>query len=90
MNPEETTQGTVALGFARALVAGEYHIAHEMLSASLRAELSQSQLTEEYEDMIAYGDVPPNFVNVITVMGDWAIKEAEDIGWVYTAIAGDS
>ena len=90
MTPAETPQGKVALKFAEALCVGAYDEAHAMLSASLKADLSPTKLQKDYEDMIAYGDGPPNLVEVIEALEDWQAKQADDLGWAYAVIAGDS
>jgi len=88
MEPKETPQGQRALKFANALVSGDFGHASEMLSASLRQEYAGSQLRDEYEEMIEYGDGPPDLVEVMNVLEDWPAKEPDDVGWAYVAIAG--
>ena len=89
LEPKDTSQGIVGFAFANALVAGEYNFAHNMLCASLRAELSPAELKEKFESMIAYGRSAPNSVEVLEAFNDWPDKEALDIGWAYVAINGD-
>ncbi len=88
--PRDTLSGAVAIAFARALVAGKYKIAHEMLSASLQEAVSVEHLKKTYETMIEYGNSPPNYVDVDVAVDDWPGKPEADIGWVYVSIAGDS
>lgn len=85
----DTPSGAVAIVFARALVAGKYKVAHEMLSASLQETISIEQLKETFETMIEYGDSLPNYVDVDAVMDNWPGKQEADIGWAYASIAGD-
>ena len=86
--PEESKQGMVALAFARALVAGDYRGAHDMLASSLREQIPPPQLQAKYEAMIEYGDEPPDFVGVMGILDDWPTKQKEDVGWAYVAISG--
>lgn len=89
LEPKDTSQGIVGFAFANALVAGEYDIAYNMLSTSLRAELSSADLKESFESMIKYGRSAPNHIEVMNVLNDWPDKQALDIGWAYVAIDGD-
>lgn len=89
LEPKDTSQGIVGFVFANALVAGEYNVAYNMLSTSLRAELSLVQLKEKFESMIRYGPSAPNSVKVMSFLNNYASKEALDIGWAYVAINGD-
>lgn len=93
LEPRDTPQGIVGIAFARALVAGEYEVAYNMLSATLQAALPLAQLREQYESMIEPmiedGGNPPYVEDVITILDDWPTKEFADIGWAYVAIGGD-
>jgi hypothetical protein len=86
MEPRDSEQGKFALIFAHALVAGKYKVAYEMMAASLREKISLTQLQETYEQMIEYGDAPPDFVDVITIL---STEQEEDLGWAYVAISGN-
>ena len=89
LEPRNTPQGILGIAFARALIVGEYDLAHNMLSAPLQAALPPAQLKKEFESMIEYGGSPPDFVDVITILDDWPAKKVDDIGWAYVAINGD-
>jgi len=88
MEPQDTPQGKAALQFAHALVAGNYAMAHSMLVYNLRADWSEAKLKAEFEEVIAYGDRPVNFVDVMQTLDDWPAREVGDIGWAYVAVAG--
>lgn len=89
LEPRDTPQGIVGIAFARALVAGEYDVAHSMPSAPLQAALPPAQLKEKLESMIEYGGSPFDFVDVTTILDDWPAKKVADIGWAYVTIGGD-
>ena len=89
MKNKNQAYSKVALTFASALVSGNYEQAHTLISQSRKNEWSASWLQAEYEEMIAYGDGPPNFVEVMETMEDWPARQEEDIGWAYVAIAGN-
>ena len=79
--PKDTSQGIVGFAFANALFAGEYDVAYNMLSTSLRAEISSPELKERFESMISYGRSAPDSVEVLEAFNDWPGKESLDIGW---------
>ena len=85
-----TPQEIVGLAFARALVAGEYEAAHAMLSSSLQATTSATQLQAEFERMIDYFNSPPGPVEVSATMDEWPDKQPADVGWVYVAIGDEN
>ena len=87
--PSSTTQGRVALEFARALDAGRYEDAHRLLAADLARELTPAKLKENYEGMIAYGPGPARSVVLLFALGYRPDSRPEDIGWAYVAIVGD-
>ncbi len=88
MDLAETPQGKVALAFARAMVAGDFALAHEMLSPELARECSAAELAAAYSAMVASAEGPPWLVEVMGKLDDWADRRAEDVGWAYVAIAG--
>jgi hypothetical protein len=77
--------------FAGALVAGNFDLAHGLLSPELRAELPPDRLGAAYAAMIAYGDGPPTAVELIVTMEQWQWPEQQptDLGWAYVAIVGN-
>jgi hypothetical protein len=83
MEPTESKQKEFALTFAKSLVAGDYESAHKMLSASLREELSLTQLKQTYEEMVDYFDNP---INDIEIGDGW---QDDDIFWTYVSISCD-
>lgn len=85
MTPDQTEHGKVALEFAKALVAGEYLLAKEMISLNEEVDLKA-----EYLDMIEYGDGPVTHVEVMNEMDAWPTKKPNDVGWAYVAIAGSN
>lgn len=89
MKNEDQEYSKVALKFASALVSGNYEQAHALISQSRKDEWSASWLQAEYEEMIAYGDGPASFVEVMVTMEDWPARQEKDVGWAYVAIAGD-
>lgn len=90
MEPRETLQGQVALRFASQLVAGKFEEAHQMLSASAKAEWPASLLGSTYREMVGYFETPPNLVMVMNTLEDWPGRRPHDVGWAYAAIAGES
>ncbi len=89
MKNEDQEYSKVALEFASALVSGNYEQAHALISQSRKDEWSASWLQTEYEEMIAYGDGPASFLEVMETMEDWPARQKEDVGWAYVAIAGE-
>jgi hypothetical protein len=88
MEPSESRQGVVALSFAERLVAGEYEGAHSMLASSLRDKLSPARLKDDYENMVEYGDGPPNVLGLMNILEEWPTKQEGDVGWAYVAVGG--
>lgn len=89
MDTQSTVHGKLAAEFAAALVAGRFDEAHNMLCASARNSWPVAALEEAYAEMVGYFESPPTLVQVMEVMTDWPDKKPQDIGWAYTAIAGD-
>ena len=90
--PEGTPQGFVALAFARAVAAGDYDLAHSMLSAPLQAATSARQLEAEFALMIEYAECPPENlpdVEVMEAVNDWPAKQDGDVGWAYVALSNN-
>lgn len=89
MTPNNAT-GQLALKFAQAVVAEKFDEAHALLSAELQMTMQPADLAEHYHAMIAYGDGPPTEVELIQLeaMEGWAVRQADDLGWAYVAIAG--
>src|ERR1044071_17527 len=87
----DTPASKLGLAFARAIVSGEFSVAHAMLSNALRQELRPQDLESHYNMMIEYGDGPPDHIEVIQVdnMDGWKSKQKGDVGWAYVAICGD-
>jgi hypothetical protein len=87
-NARHTPHGRVALAFARALVAGEFEKAHQMLSPPLRDEFPPARLKQEYQDMFSYaGETGATDFDVIGASQEWLEKES-DVGWAYASISG--
>jgi hypothetical protein len=53
MQPGEDRAGQIVLGFARAVVAGDFDTAHGLLTPSLQATMSPARLAHEYERMLS-------------------------------------
>lgn len=89
--PGDSAQGIVGLMFANALIKGEFDSAYNLLSDSLKKELTPEKIKEQFNSMIEYGESPANFVEVMNILDEWQYPEqmGEDIGWAYIAIAGD-
>lgn len=87
--PKIAPQSEPALRFAQALAAGNYEVAHEMLSSTLQARTSACELGVAYRKMIEYGGGPPNEVKVLETLDYWPLRQATDIGWAYVSIGGD-
>ena len=87
MKPYEQT----AVAFANALVKGEFTKAHQLLTPSLRNELSPDALRDELNAMIDYGDGPPKDIYFSSEhsLDEWPAKEAGDVGWAYVGVTGD-
>ncbi len=88
MVPADTPYGRFALGFAEALVSGEFSVARSMLSRELSESVSASDLQTAYQEMIEYGDGPPDEIEVMNVLSEWPEKLPTDLGWAYVAIGG--
>lgn len=85
-----TPQGRVSLAFARALAAGEYERAHQMLTPAAQADLPPATLQANFNSLWHYvvGDTAPDQTVVICAMEDWPDKRPADIGWAYVAVSG--
>jgi hypothetical protein len=86
MEPTESEQSEFALTFAKSLVAGDYESAYKMLSASLREELSLTQLKQTYERMVNYFETSPDYIELVD--GVWRDEYSEDV-WAYVSIGDD-
>jgi hypothetical protein len=81
----------VAHQFAAALVQGDYGLAQSLFSDSLKATYPLAKLQQLYTTMLAYtNDAVAETTEVVTTMTEWPTKQAEDIGWAYVAINGQS
>ena len=80
----------LALSFARALVAGDFERAHEMLSSKCGEQNPPASLRSSYESMIEYGDGPPSEIEVMGTMEEWRRRHADDVGWAYVSISGET
>ena len=89
MEETQAEYGRVALEFATALVDGDFDKAHSLICQPCRADLPLAQLKAEYNEMIEYGDGPPDFVEIMETLTDWPSRADGDIGWAYVAISGD-
>jgi hypothetical protein len=86
----ESPEAKLAVEFAQAVTSGNYAHAHELLSSSLRATLSPAQLKTDFTNMIGdAGGVPTTIATTMT-MDSWPDKKADDLKWVYVAIAGEA
>jgi hypothetical protein len=85
----ETVQGRVALAFAQAIAGGDYSRAHGMLSSRLAQELSAADLEDAYTQMVSDGGGRPSTLRVMGILGNWAGRRDDDIGWAYVAMTGD-
>ncbi|HZS05074.1 MAG TPA: hypothetical protein VFD58_09590 [Blastocatellia bacterium] len=87
----EVIVGTIGLSFAQALVEGDFKAAHELLSEPLKVEWPPSRLEEALISMVAYGDGPPDKIELISFddMHTWPTRQCADLGWAYVAICGD-
>jgi hypothetical protein len=86
MEPTESKQKEFALTFAKSLVTGDYESAHKMLSASLREELSLTQLKQTYKRMVSYFATSPDYIELIDPV--WRYENSEDL-WAYVSIGDD-
>ncbi|CAG1023469.1 hypothetical protein DOJK_02384 [Patescibacteria group bacterium] len=82
----------VALDFAKALMNGEFELAHGFLAESIKAEYSPALLQQTYINMVSYFLTPPHQCRIEVFMDDWAYppKQESDMGWVYVSINADS
>lgn len=88
-DPLDSRAAKLALSFADALVKREIGAARNVFAPSLRDDLSQSELTTPYEQMISYWKAPPDATRLLGVDGegaDWPGKTGHDIAWVCVAI----
>lgn len=79
----------VGLAFAKAIVGGDYVLAHRMLARQLRDDLQPDDLKAHYEQMTSYWDAPADQIEVSYVDPPWASwpgKEESDVGWAYVSI----
>jgi hypothetical protein len=90
MEPSESLQGRVALEFSQKIVAGKFADAHSMLASAISEEISAQQLQAAYEEMVAYRDEIPQFVEVMNILDEWPAKAEGDLGWAYVEIATES
>ena len=87
----------IALAFARALVAKEYHRANAMISSAAKPSYPPQVLQKNLEEMVQYsGDesVWPTGLQVVTGadisdMDKWLRKTPQDFGWAYVSVDGD-
>jgi hypothetical protein len=78
----------VASQFGTALSQRDYSQAHSLLAESLKSQLAQEQLQQSFEGMISgSGDLA---VEVAETLTDWPEKQANDVGWAYVAVNGES
>ena len=87
--PETLPQDAVSLAFAEAIAAGDYELAHTMLSARLQEATSAAQLADDFNLMTSYADCPPAIrpeLLVMEGMNDWPDKQEGDVGWAYVAM----
>ena len=89
MSPPESSPENIALTFVQALVQGTFEVAHALLTPALQQQYSVERLQQVFEEMVAYGETPPNAVEVMATLADWPGKTPEDWGWVYVSVAGD-
>jgi hypothetical protein len=88
-NPAMTPHGKIALAFAKALAAGDYDVAHRMLTPELGTELPAATLKNKYEQMISYtGKTKATAVEIMNTLEDFPAKERTDVGWAYASIVG--
>jgi tetratricopeptide (TPR) repeat protein len=80
---------SIALSFAEALMQGNYHKAHGLLSPALQGASPESDLRRSYGTLIEYGDGPVEAVDIGVTMEDWPDKQAGDVGWVYVHMTGE-
>ena len=76
--------------FAQAVVRGDSAHAHGLLSPALQAALTPEKLAADYQQMIEYGEGPPDVIKVMTTLDDWADRQLADTEWVYVAMANDT
>lgn len=77
----------IGIGFARALVAGQYAKAHTFLTAKLQRELLPADLQAHYEAMVSYTTVPPDTIKVGQIFEPSAADGVPDaLGWVFVDI----
>ena len=73
----------LALGFVRAVVAGEYDKAHDLLSLPLQWQVSPAKLAEDYVAMHSYAPETPDTVE----HGDLLDAHLPDaVGWQWVGI----
>ena len=86
-----TPAGKLCFAFAQAIVSGQFAAAHAMLSDTLRQEVHPQDLENSYNEMIGYGEGPPNLIEAINVdsMEGWPSRQERDVGWAYVAICGE-
>jgi hypothetical protein len=90
LDPEEVE---VALDFARALVDGDFELAHNFLVPEIRPIMTAEQLRLDYEGMISFYSNPGSARVVFDpqfTMTSWPGKRPGDVGWAYVSIVGDS
>jgi FlaG/FlaF family flagellin (archaellin) len=89
-SPRETPETKLAVEFAQALGSGNYPHAHDLLATSLRSTLSAAQLKADFTNMTGDGTGAPTTIATAVTMESWPDKKADDLQWVYVAIANDT
>lgn len=84
----DSSYGLIALKFSQALANREFDTAYGLLSPRVREAMSKSDLIEQYDDMISYGDGPADLCEVMIVDDDIPSFIKNDLAWVYVAICG--
>ena len=82
----------VAVGFASALLRGDFDDAHRFLSQKLARELPPETLREKFFAMFCgYTDETPTKVHFDEefCLEEWPAKQAGDLGSAYVGLLGD-
>lgn len=82
---QKIPHGQFALAFAKALAAGQFDRAAEMLTPELQKEYPPAALQTRYEKMFSYaGNVKADSVDLVNTVENW--PEPTDLGWAYVSI----
>ncbi len=91
MKSGKADYGKVAQQFASALSKRDFETASQLLTSTLRKDLTAVKLATKYERMVKKyrdGFQEASNIELTTTMEDWPAKQKGDAGWAYVSIDG--